>query len=100
MKSSRSDPGAILCPGDVLILYTDGVIEPENADGEQFSIARFVDIARANMTRSAQELVQAIHSAVIAFTGRQERSDDLTLVVLKVLPEGGPIESGHLQDRR
>lgn len=80
---------AALLPGDVLILYTDGVIEPENSDGEQFSIARLVDIARANISRSAQELVQAIHSSVIAFAGTQELEDDFTVVVMKVLPEKG-----------
>ena len=93
--ASYQTASAVLCPGDVLILYTDGVIEPENAHGEQFSITRLVEVARTNMKRTAQELVRAIHSSVIAFAGTHELSDDLTLLVVKVLPEGERIESGH-----
>lgn len=80
-----------LLPGDVLILYTDGVIEPENARGEQFSAKRLVEVAGMNRKRPAQDLVRAIHSSVIAFAGTHELPDDFTLLVVKALPDGEQI---------
>jgi serine phosphatase RsbU (regulator of sigma subunit) len=77
---------AALTPGDVLILYTDGVIEAENDKGEMYSVERLVSVVRANREKTAQELVQLIQSSVFAFAGTEELRDDLTLVVLKVLP--------------
>jgi serine phosphatase RsbU (regulator of sigma subunit) len=76
-----------LLPGDILILYTDGVIEPENARGEQFSTARLVEVARTNRERPAQDLIRATHSAVVAFSGTNEPSDDLTLLLVTILPD-------------
>jgi serine phosphatase RsbU (regulator of sigma subunit) len=71
--------------GDVLILYTDGVIDAENDKEEMYSIERLVSVARANLAKTAQELVETIRSSIFAFAGTEELRDDLTLVVLKVL---------------
>jgi hypothetical protein len=84
-EASYQMASVALNPGDVLILYTDGVIEAENDKEEMFSIERLVSLARANRTKTAQELAQMIQSSVFAFTGTEELRDDLTLVVLKVL---------------
>ncbi len=83
-----SYPTAIVAlnPGDVLILYTDGVIEAEDSNGEMFSVERLVSVARANQEKTPRELVQMIQSSVFAFAGTKELRDDLTVVVLKVLP--------------
>jgi sigma-B regulation protein RsbU (phosphoserine phosphatase) len=85
-EASYQMASVALNPGDVLILYTDGVIEAENDKEEMFSVERLVSVARANQTKTARELVQLIQSSVLAFTGTEELRDDLTLVVLKVLP--------------
>jgi serine phosphatase RsbU (regulator of sigma subunit) len=74
-----------LNPGDVLILYSDGVIDAENDKEEMYSVERLVSVARANRAKTAQELVEIIRSSVFAFAGTEELRDDLTLVVLKVL---------------
>ena len=85
-EASYQVASVALNPGDVLILYTDGVIEAENDKEEMFSVERLVSVARANPAKTAQELVQVIQSSVFAFAGTEELRDDLTLVVLKVLP--------------
>ncbi len=86
-EASFQTASVALRPGDVLVLYTDGVVDPENAEAEQFSSARLVESARANMGRTAQDMVHAIHSSVVEFAGSRELSDDFTLVVVKISPE-------------
>ena len=71
-------------PGDVVVLYTDGVVEAQSADGEFYSAERLASVARANRGMAAQELVSAIYRSVVAFTSSRELQDDLTLMVLKV----------------
>jgi serine phosphatase RsbU (regulator of sigma subunit) len=73
-----------LCPDDVLVLYTDGVIEARNQNEEEFSRERLVSLVQSHAGRTAQELVEAIHAAVMEFKGTSVLDDDLTLIVLKV----------------
>jgi sigma-B regulation protein RsbU (phosphoserine phosphatase) len=75
-----------LCPGDVLVLYTDGVTEAFNTDHEMFETERLVEVVHAHATASAQELVEAIESGVTTFAGQAPQSDDLTLLVMRCLP--------------
>jgi len=75
-----------LSPGDVLVLYTDGVTEAFNPEHEMFGEERLVEVVRAHATASAQELVEAIETAVTAFAGQAPQSDDLTLLVMRCLP--------------
>lgn len=75
----------LLCPGDVLLFYSDGVTEAEDANGGFFGTERLVELLRENAGRSADGLAQAVVEAVDAFADGH-RSDDLTLVVLKALP--------------
>jgi sigma-B regulation protein RsbU (phosphoserine phosphatase) len=74
-----------LKPGDTLVLYTDGVTEATNAAGEELTRERLVPFVRENATRSAQQLVEAISSAVTAYRGTNVLEDDLTLVVLRAI---------------
>jgi sigma-B regulation protein RsbU (phosphoserine phosphatase) len=76
-----------LSPGDVLVLYTDGVTEAFNTNHQMFETERLVQVVRAQRTASSQELVEAIEAAVTAFAGQAPQSDDLTLLVMHCLPE-------------
>jgi serine phosphatase RsbU (regulator of sigma subunit)/anti-sigma regulatory factor (Ser/Thr protein kinase) len=75
-----------VCPGDVLLFSSDGIVEAANAAGELFGMDRLVATLVANAGRPAADLAQAIVSAVEAFCGDVPRSDDLTLVVLQAQP--------------
>ena len=76
---------ATLSPGDILVLYTDGITEAENARLEMFGTDRLMDVVRASKDLSAQEISQEILGAVKAFTGEHPQSDDITLMVIRSL---------------
>ena len=71
--------------GDIMTLFTDGVTEQENAQGEQFSMERLKNVVRSKESESASAAVAAIGDAVSTYAGATEQADDLTVVVVKVL---------------
>jgi sigma-B regulation protein RsbU (phosphoserine phosphatase) len=72
-----------LAPGDLVIAYTDGVIEAVNPAGEEWGLAGFRKIVAARAAQPADEIVRAVFAAMDEFSaGRQ--MDDATVVVLKV----------------
>lgn len=73
----------VVAPGDLLIFYTDGVTEARNAAGELFGEERLRETIAAGAGSSADELLQAIVTAVEDFTGATPQADDFTLVVVK-----------------
>jgi len=73
-----------LAPGDVLLLYTDGVTEAMNPQGEEFGQGRLAELVRRGSHRSAQELVQNVRYRLQEFTHGQPLADDTTLIVCKV----------------
>uniref|UniRef100_A0A7V2B1F6 GAF domain-containing protein n=1 Tax=Rhodothermus marinus TaxID=29549 RepID=A0A7V2B1F6_RHOMR len=76
-----------LTPGDVLVLYTDGVTEVANAKEELFGEERLLACLETHRNASAQAIVEAVRQAVEAFTGREAGyEDDFTLLVLKIVP--------------
>ena len=70
-------------PGDILILYTDGVTEPINAREEEFGEERLVEVVAANCNKPCRQIVEAIYAAVSDFVGDQAAFDDYTLVAAK-----------------
>ena len=72
-----------LQPGDLLVLYTDGAIEMENAEGEFFGEQRLEQVICENNRLSVGDIQQAVVQATQAFTGQQLYRDDFTLVILK-----------------
>jgi sigma-B regulation protein RsbU (phosphoserine phosphatase) len=76
-------------PGDRFLLYTDGLVEPENAAGEAFGEGRLEEVLRSSQSRGPSELVEELLSAL----GRWQPSslaqqDDITLIVLDVVQSG------------
>jgi sigma-B regulation protein RsbU (phosphoserine phosphatase) len=74
-------------PGDLLVLYTDGVTEAMNKDHEIFDEERLQAVVAAQAGAGAQQVVDAIVREVHAFRGDTAPWDDLTLVALRRLPE-------------
>ena len=71
-----------LCPGDVLALYTDGVTESFNDEGEEFGEERLADALMRHREESSCSIVAAIVADIQRFsTGEQH--DDITLIVAK-----------------
>jgi phosphoserine phosphatase RsbU/P len=73
-----------LSPGDLLLLYTDGVTEARNTSGEEFETDRLADIVKSNSDSSARELVAALRRALQEFTNGQALEDDTTIVAVRV----------------
>jgi serine phosphatase RsbU (regulator of sigma subunit) len=72
-------------PGDILALYTDGVTEQENESEEEFSLERLTKLILSKKSEPASTLVADITEAVSTFAGTKEQTDDLTLVIAKLL---------------
>jgi serine phosphatase RsbU (regulator of sigma subunit) len=69
---------------DILVCYTDGLSETENAEGEQFSKDRIAQITIENAGDTAQKIYESLLIGVDTFRGTKSLDDDLTLIVLKV----------------
>lgn len=72
-----------LRPGDVVVLYTDGITEAADPQHRLFGLERLCETARAARAGSADEIKQAVLDAVADHIGVQPIWDDLTLLVLK-----------------
>jgi sigma-B regulation protein RsbU (phosphoserine phosphatase) len=73
-------------PGQIIVLGTDGVWEAMNAKEEQFGKERLKEIVRTWSHGTAAEITDAVRRALDAFRGTQHQRDDVTLVVIKVMP--------------
>jgi sigma-B regulation protein RsbU (phosphoserine phosphatase) len=76
-----------LSPGDLLVCYTDGITEPENAYGEMFGEERLVDLVRKYINRDDQEIVALVLEAVRSWTSTPELHDDMTLLLAREVQE-------------
>ena len=72
-------------PGDVLLLYTDGIIEAQNGAKELFGIDRLCETLQENHSKSPQAIIDAVLQRVSAFTGTSALEDDAAMIVLKVV---------------
>ncbi len=73
-------------PGDLFLLYSDGITEARNPEGEMFGVKRLEDFIRRNAELEAPAFVEAIRAAVFSFAQSDRLSDDLTCVALKPEP--------------
>ncbi|ABS55161.1 Stage II sporulation E family protein [Methanoregula boonei 6A8] len=78
LQSARMD----LRPGDVLVLYTDGVTEAINDHEEEFGEQRLLSVIMENRTLPAAELLEKILNAISTFAGNRPQHDDITLLIL------------------
>lgn len=68
-----------LDPGDTVLLYTDGVNEAENVDGEQFGTERLNAALQAS-DRTPEGAAQTLYDRVVTFVGSAAQSDDIAVV--------------------
>jgi predicted ATPase/serine phosphatase RsbU (regulator of sigma subunit) len=72
-----------LNPGDVVVLYTDGITEAFNLDQQEYGLERLIEVVQQNCHKSASEIQQAVIADVKGYIGQQKVYDDITLLVLK-----------------
>jgi sigma-B regulation protein RsbU (phosphoserine phosphatase) len=74
-----------LMPGDLFILYTDGLVEAENKAGQMFGRKRLERLVRTHAHLRAAALCETIYQEMRRFTKESRLDDDTTIVVAKVL---------------
>jgi len=71
--------------GDMLVAYTDGIVEPENVYGEMFGEERLKDLLLRHAQSDPAELIARTMEAVVEWTGSTELQDDMTMVIARRL---------------
>jgi sigma-B regulation protein RsbU (phosphoserine phosphatase) len=71
--------------GDVIVFYSDGVVESRNEAGDDFGLKRLSEVVRDNHERSADEIVKVVDRAVEDFLAGASPLDDRTMIVIKML---------------
>jgi sigma-B regulation protein RsbU (phosphoserine phosphatase) len=70
-------------PGDLMVVYSDGISEAMNPAEEQFGEAKIAEVVGRERHRTAEEIIESIVVAVRAHAGTAPQMDDMTLVVIK-----------------
>jgi sigma-B regulation protein RsbU (phosphoserine phosphatase) len=73
-------------PGGVLVIYSDGVSEAADPEGEEFGVERLADVVKNHLTKSAAGLRDRVESALSDFSKTAPAGDDITLVIVKRKP--------------
>jgi len=78
-----------LMPGDMLFLYTDGIVEAENAGGDFYGKERLKAFLDANAGMPLRTLIDRFRDDIAAFAGGAGQSDDITMMALRICAPGG-----------
>jgi serine phosphatase RsbU (regulator of sigma subunit) len=82
--------GIVLDDDDVLLLFTDGILEAHSQRGEQFGIERTIEAIIANRAKPAREMLDRLSETVRLFSGRMQQEDDMSAVIVRVNSPGTP----------
>lgn len=77
-------------PGDLLVLYSDGVTDMQNGEGDFYEEGRLEALIRRHADAGAETLVEAVLDDLKRFKGRAPQQDDVTLLVLRAVPGREP----------
>ncbi|MCA1796199.1 MAG: SpoIIE family protein phosphatase, partial [Geobacteraceae bacterium] len=70
--------------GDILVMYTDGIVEAQDKSEELFGLERFKELIRDNHTKSSKGIIDITLEETRMFQGRRHFNDDVTMVVVKI----------------
>jgi phosphoserine phosphatase RsbU/P len=70
--------------GDVMVFYSDGVVEMRNDSGEEFGLKRLADTVRSSCEKSPEEIVKSVSATLAEFIGRVRPQDDRTMIVIRM----------------
>jgi len=79
------EANVVLDPGDILVLFSDGVTEAVDPEDHDFAEERLANLVGLMRDRPAAEIVEAVHRAVHAFTQGAPAADDITVVIARRL---------------
>ena len=73
----------LLSPGDKLFVYTDGVPEANDPDGNMFEVERMIDALNEDPDASPAQILGAVRGEISKFVREAEQFDDLTMLCLE-----------------
>jgi len=73
-----------MIPGDRIFVYTDGIIDAPNPEGQSFGLARLKDILDANTEAPLSELKSAVIKSLHQHTEQELTHDDITLIAMEI----------------
>ncbi|HYA17317.1 MAG TPA: SpoIIE family protein phosphatase [Bryobacteraceae bacterium] len=82
-KAAYQEETTVLHPGDTLLLFSDGVSEAANPEGEEFGDHRLVEALRESRREDPQKLLDLLFSKAKAFAGTQPQADDMTALIVR-----------------
>jgi sigma-B regulation protein RsbU (phosphoserine phosphatase) len=74
----------VLEPGDLIVMYTDGITEAFNPEDEEFGEGHLMDYLQKHRDYPAREIIDGLIEGIRKFCGSAPQSDDITLVILRV----------------
>ena len=84
MASAKYDSASVtLAPGDWLIIFTDGLVEAENAHQEEYEESRVITLLEANASATPQEFLDGLMASLDLFVGSTPQHDDVTCLLIK-----------------
>jgi sigma-B regulation protein RsbU (phosphoserine phosphatase) len=76
---------AYMAPNSVLVLYTDGIVERQDSNEEEYGIERLKKLVVDNKEKESEEILELIYKTVYDYGNRRNWEDDATVVVIKRL---------------
>lgn len=70
--------------GDIIITYTDGLVEALNDKGQQYSVENLMRVIKTNCAASGKDIANRVKADIKTFCGNAELHDDQTLLVVKI----------------
>jgi len=84
-EAAYAEECLLLDPGNLLVMYTDGIVEATNGEGRPYEAERLARVVGEVRRSTAGEVVRAVTQDLEDFLGGRELADDITLVVARVL---------------
>jgi sigma-B regulation protein RsbU (phosphoserine phosphatase) len=72
-----------LAPGDCAVLFSDGVTDAQDENGNEFGEAKLVEVLRASSGQSVDAMISNVFTAIDAFVGTAPQFDDITLLIAR-----------------
>jgi len=79
-----ADVSVQLKPGDGFIVYTDGITEALNEEGEEWGLENLLGLIQTSSPKNPDALMKAVQASLTRYVGAQQQYDDMTLLALKV----------------
>jgi serine phosphatase RsbU (regulator of sigma subunit) len=87
LRDTRYEFGQVtLAPGDLLLVFTDGLVEAENGKEEEYGESRMLVTLNTYSGRTAAEVLRGLMTSADQFVGNAAQHDDITCLVLRIVP--------------